>query len=100
METRHVAATAATSPRCARSRLKPAPSGALDRGFLGEHDGNVVPHGIDALALLATQSVALLDQLHRGLADGTREDLQQVGMNGHARSLPSLSRGVLAAHPP
>src|SRR5262245_52876551 len=90
IESRHVAASAAISPSCARSRkaaVRPGCSvSALDGRLFGKHDRDVVAHRVDALAGAAAQPGPVLHQLHRRLAHRAGEDLQQVRMDGHFRA--------------
>src|SRR5262245_28129859 len=73
METGLVAAMAAMRPSCSRSR-RPSLGFharallAVDRGFLGQHDRDVVADRVHALALTATEARAVLHDLHRRLA--------------------------------
>src|SRR5262245_4917896 len=63
IERRQVAASAAISPVCVRSRRAPVSFNArltLDGGFFGEHDRDVVAHGVHALARAAAQPRAVL----------------------------------------
>jgi tetratricopeptide (TPR) repeat protein len=59
----------------------------LDRGFVQEHDGNIVLDRIDPLALGALERGPVLDEVHFRLAVGTREDLEQFRIDGHASRL-------------
>src|SRR5918995_6427432 len=63
-----------------RSLTSTAAGGAstLDRGFLREHDRDVLADGVHALALAAAQAGTVLDQLHGRLADRAGQDLQEV----------------------
>ena len=56
-------------------------SGWINNGFIHQHDGNSVPHRVDAAALGALQTLALVFQGERFLADGTDQDVEQVLRN-------------------
>ena len=56
-------------------------SGWINHGSIHQHDGNSVPHRVDAAALGALQALALVFQGERFLADGTDQDVEQVLRN-------------------
>jgi len=53
-------------------------SGRIDRGFVYQHDGNVVPHRIDPAARAAFQALAIVLDHQRFLARRADEDFKQV----------------------
>src|SRR5205823_5417684 len=55
----------------------------LDGGFVDEHDRNVVLDRIHALTGRAFQCGPVLDQCHRCLAVGARENFEQLLIDGH-----------------
>jgi hypothetical protein len=59
----------------------------FDRGFVDEHDGNVVAYRINAFALDAFQGAAVRLWFHVCFASGTREYLQEFLTNGHRQDL-------------
>ena len=50
----------------------------LDHRFVDQHDGNVVFHWIDAVALRALQALGILAVLERLLAGRADQNLQKV----------------------
>ena len=55
----------------------------LDGGLDDQHDRDVVFDWIHALALVALQRGAVLDELHLGLAVGAGQNLEQFRIDGH-----------------
>src|SRR5262245_65236437 len=75
-----------TSPiRRSRTNKMRDASVVLDRGFVNEHYRNVVFDGVDALACGALERRAILDERDRRFAVGAGENLEQLGVHGHAR---------------
>jgi hypothetical protein len=69
-----------------------APSGNCSNTVIGlrlngrlvfEHDRDVIPDRIDALALHAFQSAAIFFKQHFGLADRTNQNFEQFFADGH-----------------
>jgi len=58
---------------------------ALDRGFVDQHDGYIVLHGIHAMALRAFQTLRLFTVLKRLFALGANQNFQQVFGNHDKR---------------
>lgn len=56
--------------------------------FIDQQNGDVVPHGIDAVALAALQALAGFLLHQRLLADGTHQDVEQF-LGNHAGILRS-----------
>jgi hypothetical protein len=53
-------------------------SGRIDRSFVHQHDGDVVPHRIDATALAALQALASVLQYQRLFADRADQNIEQI----------------------
>src|SRR5215467_7810383 len=56
----------------------------LHRGFVDQHDGDIVLDRVDALARAALESRAVLYEDDRRFTVGTRENFEQFGVDGHA----------------
>jgi hypothetical protein len=54
------------------------PELGLDRGFVDEHDGNVVLHWIHAVAVGALQAFRILAVFQCLLAGGANEDFKEI----------------------
>jgi hypothetical protein len=50
----------------------------LNRGLIDQHDGNVVFHRIDAVALLALQALRVLPVFERLLTGWTNQNFQEL----------------------
>jgi hypothetical protein len=55
----------------------------FDRCLVHEHDGDIVFHRIDTVALLALQALGILPVFERLLAGGANQNLQQL-LGDHA----------------
>ena len=58
----------------------------FDLRLIHQHDGDVVAHRVDAVALDALQAALVGLQLDGGLADGAHQDLQQLFADRHSES--------------
>src|SRR6185503_8862151 len=63
----------------------------LNRGFVDEHDRDVVLDRIDTVTGGALERGAVFHELHRGLAVGTRENFEQLCVDRHAGNYSILS---------
>ena len=68
-------------------------SGRIDHSFIRQHDGNSVANRVDAAALGTLQTLALVFQCERFLADGTDQDVEQV-LRNHGGILRFLCGGT------
>lgn len=59
----------------------------FDGRFVDEHHGNVIFNGIHAVTSRALERSPVLDERHRCFAVRTREDLEQLGVDGHRRTI-------------
>src|SRR3954469_7732646 len=77
-----------TSPiiRSRMSRMFIAPELRLDGRLVQQHHGDVVLDGVDALAALTLEGGSILHGRHRCLALRTRQDGQQLRVDGHGTS--------------
>ena len=60
--------------------------------FAEQHDGNVVAYRKYAMALAALQPLPAVHDLHRRLALGTNENLQQFRVHGHRVEMLARTR--------
>jgi len=52
--------------------------------FAGKHHWNVIAYRINAMALRALESIAVVNDYESCLAERANQDLEQLGVNGHA----------------
>jgi len=68
-------------------------SGTLDRGFIDQHDGNVVLHGINPVALRTLQAFRILAVVEGLLAGWAHQDFQQI-LGNHEENCTAWQRPV------
>ena len=66
----------------------------LDRGFIDQHDGNIVFHRIDAVALGALQTLRTLAVHERLLAGWANQNVEKIFGNHNGRVVRHQSGGV------
>jgi hypothetical protein len=64
----------------------------FDFGFIDQHDGYIVPNGINAVALDALQSALIGLHLERRFAEGADQNFEQILMNSHLVSIQFINR--------
>ena len=62
-------------------RLRAGASGRIDRSFVHQHDGDAVPHRINAAALGALETLPFVFQYQRLFADRADQNFEQVLVN-------------------
>jgi hypothetical protein len=66
--------------------------GRIDDGFVDQHDWDAVPYRVNAVALAALQTLSVVFQRQRLLADRADQDVEQV-LGNHERILRLFRRG-------